>query len=45
MTNLALVQVCGVPKGDVLDAMKADLDLMEQFYLGTFSAFRLESRG
>ncbi|KAF2853082.1 hypothetical protein T440DRAFT_497081 [Plenodomus tracheiphilus IPT5] len=34
MTNLALIQVCGVPKEDVLDAMKADLDLMEQFYLG-----------
>ncbi|KAF2036471.1 hypothetical protein EK21DRAFT_51738 [Setomelanomma holmii] len=34
MTNLALVKVCGVPHGEVVDAMKADLDLMEQFYLG-----------
>ncbi|KAG9193915.1 hypothetical protein G6011_03950 [Alternaria panax] len=34
MTNLALIKVCGVPKEDALDAMKADLDLMEQFYLG-----------
>jgi hypothetical protein len=34
MTNLALIKVCGVPKANVLDAMKADLDLMEQFYLG-----------
>ncbi|KAH7384536.1 hypothetical protein BKA66DRAFT_80195 [Pyrenochaeta sp. MPI-SDFR-AT-0127] len=33
MTNLALIKVCGVPQGEVLDAMKADLDLMEQFYL------------
>ncbi|KAF1940591.1 hypothetical protein EJ02DRAFT_513013 [Clathrospora elynae] len=34
MTNLALIQVCGVPKGELLDAMKVDLDLMEAFYLG-----------
>jgi hypothetical protein len=34
MTNLALVKVCGVPHHEVVDAMKADLDLMEQFYLG-----------
>ncbi|KAL6709032.1 hypothetical protein ACN47E_002159 [Coniothyrium glycines] len=34
MTNLALIKVCGVPAIEVLDAMKADLDLMEQFYLG-----------
>lgn len=34
MTNLALVKVCSVPHGKVVDAMKADLDLMEQFYLG-----------
>ncbi|KAH6881438.1 hypothetical protein BKA58DRAFT_2331 [Alternaria rosae] len=34
MTNLALIKVCGVPKENVLDAMKADLDLMEQFYRG-----------
>ncbi|KAI8935138.1 hypothetical protein NX059_007732 [Plenodomus lindquistii] len=34
MTNLALIKVCGVPRGDVVDAMKADLDLMERFYLG-----------
>ncbi|EOA91776.1 hypothetical protein ACJQWK_03967 [Exserohilum turcicum] len=34
MTNLALIKVCGVPQAEVLDAMKADLDLMEQFYLG-----------
>jgi hypothetical protein len=34
MTNLALITVCGVPRAHVLDAMKADLDLMEQFYLG-----------
>jgi hypothetical protein len=34
MTNLALIKVCGVPKENILDAMKADLDLMEQFYLG-----------
>ncbi|KAH9864318.1 hypothetical protein J1614_010252 [Plenodomus biglobosus] len=34
MTNLALTKVCGVPREQVLDAMKADLDLMEQFYLG-----------
>jgi hypothetical protein len=34
MTNLALIKVCGVPREEVLDAMKADLDLMEQFYLG-----------
>jgi hypothetical protein len=34
MTNLALIKVCGAPKDNALDAMKADLDLMEQFYLG-----------
>ena len=34
MTNLALIKVCGVPREHVLDAMKADLDLMEQFYRG-----------
>lgn len=34
MTNLALIKVCGVPQDEVLDAMKADLDLMERFYLG-----------
>ena len=34
MTNLALIKVCGAPKDNSLDAMKADLDLMEQFYLG-----------
>jgi hypothetical protein len=34
MTNLALIKVCGVPYGDVVDHMKADLDVMEQFYLG-----------
>jgi hypothetical protein len=34
MTNLALVKVCGVPHSEVVDAMKADLDTMEQFYLG-----------
>jgi hypothetical protein len=33
-TNLALVKVCGVPLPEVVDAMKADLDTMEQFYLG-----------
>jgi len=33
MTNLALIKVCGVAKEEVLDDMKADLDLMEQFYL------------
>jgi hypothetical protein len=32
-TNLALIKVCGVPQGEVLDAMKADLDTMEDFYL------------
>lgn len=37
MTNLALIKVCGVPQEEVLDAMKADLDLMEQFYLGLCS--------
>jgi hypothetical protein len=31
---LALVKVCGVPHADLLDAMKADLDTMDQFYLG-----------
>jgi hypothetical protein len=34
MTNLALVEVCGVPYEQVGDAMKEDLDLMECFYLG-----------
>jgi hypothetical protein len=34
LTNLALVKVCGVPKEEVLDAMKQDLDLMESFYMG-----------
>lgn len=34
MTNLALIKVCGMPHETLLDAMKADLDLMEQFYLG-----------
>lgn len=34
MTNLALTKVCGVPQAKVVDAMKADLDLMERFYLG-----------
>ncbi|KAF2626136.1 hypothetical protein BU25DRAFT_370583 [Macroventuria anomochaeta] len=34
MTNLALVKVCGVPYEEVGDAMKEDLDQMEQFYLG-----------
>jgi hypothetical protein len=34
MTNLTLIKVCGVPKEEVVDAMKADLDMMEQFYLG-----------
>jgi hypothetical protein len=33
-TNLALVKVCGVPHAEVVDDMKADLDTMEQFYLG-----------
>lgn len=33
MTNLALIKVCGVAHGDVVNAMKADLDLMEKFYL------------
>ncbi|KAJ4371219.1 hypothetical protein N0V83_004436 [Neocucurbitaria cava] len=33
MTNLALIKVCGVPQDEVLEAMKTDLDLMEQFYL------------
>jgi hypothetical protein len=32
-TNLALTKVCGVPHTEVVDAMKADLDTMEQFYL------------
>ncbi|KAF1911361.1 hypothetical protein BDU57DRAFT_507316 [Ampelomyces quisqualis] len=32
-TNLALVKVCGVPHAEVVDAMKADLDTMDQFYL------------
>jgi hypothetical protein len=32
-TNLALIKVCGVPHAEVVDAMKADLDVMEQFYL------------
>lgn len=34
MTNLALIKVCGVPYDEVGDAMKEDLDQMEQFYLG-----------
>jgi hypothetical protein len=34
MTNLALIKVCGVPQEDVVDHMKADLDMMEEFYLG-----------
>lgn len=34
MTNLALVKVCGVPYEEVGNAMRDDLDLMEQFYLG-----------
>lgn len=34
MTNLALIKVCGVPHGDVVDAMKADLETMDKFYLG-----------
>lgn len=34
MTNLALVRVCGVPREEVLGAMQADLDLMEEFYRG-----------
>jgi hypothetical protein len=34
MTNLALIKVCGVPKEEVVDAMKADMDMMEQFHLG-----------
>ena len=34
ITNLALIKVCGVPHENVVDAMKADLDLMDQFYLG-----------
>ena len=33
MTNLALVKVCGVPQSEVSEAMRTDLDLMEQFYL------------
>ncbi|KAJ4381503.1 hypothetical protein N0V86_002863 [Didymella sp. IMI 355093] len=33
MTNLALVKVCGIPYEQVGNAMKDDLDLMEQFYL------------
>lgn len=33
MTNLALVQVCGVSYGQLSNAMKEDLDLMECFYL------------
>ncbi|OAK96419.1 hypothetical protein IQ06DRAFT_230053 [Phaeosphaeriaceae sp. SRC1lsM3a] len=34
MTNLALVKVCGVPHAEVVDAMKEDLDAMDEFYLG-----------
>jgi hypothetical protein len=34
MTNLALIKVCGVPHGEVVDAMKADLEIMDRFYLG-----------
>lgn len=33
-TNLALVKVCGVPIAEVVDAMKEDLDAMDEFYLG-----------
>jgi hypothetical protein len=33
-TNLALIKVCGVPHSEVIGAMKADLDTMEQFYMG-----------
>lgn len=33
MTNLALIKVCGVSQAEIIDAMKADLDLMEKFYL------------
>ncbi|KAF1845259.1 uncharacterized protein K460DRAFT_311442 [Cucurbitaria berberidis CBS 394.84] len=33
MTNLALIKTCGIPQNEVLEAMKSDLDLMEQFYL------------
>lgn len=34
MTNLALVKVCGVPYADVGDAMREDLDQLENFYMG-----------
>ncbi|KAF2243900.1 hypothetical protein BU26DRAFT_609192 [Trematosphaeria pertusa] len=34
MTNLALVRVCGVPYEKLKSSMNADLDQMEQFYLG-----------
>jgi hypothetical protein len=34
LTNLALIKVCDVPQGSVVEGMKADLDLMERFYLG-----------
>lgn len=33
MTNLALHKTCGIPREEVVDNMKADLDLLEQFYL------------
>jgi hypothetical protein len=33
MTNLALVKVCGISYEQVGNAMRDDLDLMEQFYL------------
>jgi hypothetical protein len=33
-TNLALIKVCGVPHAEVIDAMKMDLDTMEQFFIG-----------
>ena len=34
MTNLALVKVCGVTHGEIITAMRADMDQMERFYLG-----------
>jgi hypothetical protein len=34
MTNLALVKICNIPYESVGDAMREDLDKMEQFYLG-----------
>lgn len=33
MTNLALHKTCGIPQEEVVGDMKADLDLLEQFYL------------